>query len=110
MLIHQSELERGKSVIAQLEDSLRELVLSNDYQLRSKELEHAEQIREASAKFSEQLKNENLKLDMLVEERAEIECNYANRMDAGQSQSVLETAALETKYQAKVCTVDIELT
>ena len=109
VLMHQQDLEASRGTIRQLEDSLQDLVLSNEFALQSKEAEHAEHIRELSEKFSEQLRAESLKHDMLEEEKAELEENYARRLAAQQQSGATEMQALETKYRAKIAAEDARL-
>ena len=106
VLMHQQDLEASRGTIRQLEDSLQDLVLSNDFALQSKEAEHAEHIRELSEKFNEQLRAESLKHDMLEEEKVELEENYARRLLGQQQSGAAEMQALETKYRAKIAAED----
>lgn len=102
VLIHYKTLEASKETIGQLEESLRELILSNEYQLVSREMQHAEHVRELGDAFKEQLRSEQIKCDMTEEERVELEFNYSKRMAAAETASAAEMASLESKYSTKI--------
>ena len=109
VLMHQQDLEASRGTIRQLEDSLQDLVLSNEFALQSKEAEHAEHIRELSDKFNEQLRAESLKHDMIEEEKVELEDNYARRLAAQRQSGAAEMQALESKYRGKIAAEDARL-
>ena len=102
VLIHKSDLEERKARIAELTSRVEELTLSNEYQLRLKEMEHNDKIKEITNNATHQIEMELEKYNNLHTGKFIMEQNYRQQMAELDEKHEQELAIVESRYKAKL--------
>ena len=102
-----SDLEEKGALMAELKAKVEELTLRNNYQLRLKDLNYKEKIKQVEEKFQQELASDKARHQALVEEKADMEMDYDDKIATLEGKHVQELEELEATYKAKI-TAEIE--
>jgi len=69
ILVTKSDLEEKNSLMQELKNTVEELTLQNEYQLRLKDMNYNEKIKEVTEKFTQELEQDKNKFELLREEK-----------------------------------------
>ena len=73
VLVSRSSLDDASASLLELRQRVDELSASNEYQLRLHEMNYSEKVKEVSEKYALQLEHDRSKVDMIADERSEME-------------------------------------
>ena len=107
ILVTKSDLEEKAALMAELKAKVEELTLRNNYQLRLKDLNYKEKIKQVEEKFQQELAADKARHQSLVEEKADMEMDYDDKIATLEGKHVQELEELEATYKAKI-TAEIE--
>lgn len=89
-------------MMLELKNKVDELTLTNEYNLRLKDMTYAERIKEVNEKFQQELEHQKGRLDILREEKSDLEMEYDDRLKQMEEKHRHELQEIENEYQHKV--------
>jgi len=82
VLVTKSDLEEKNALMAELRAKVDELTASNEYQLRLHDINHSEKLKEVAEKYALQLEHDAGRIDMMRDEKAELEMEMEDKLNA----------------------------
>ena len=80
VLVTKSDLEEKNALMAELRTKVDELTASNEYQIRLHDINHQEKLKEVSEKYGLQIEHDRSKIDMMRDEKQELEMEYEEKI------------------------------
>ena len=102
VLVTWSELEDLTTTTMELQAKVDELKLHNEYQLKLKEMNYAEKIKEVTDKFVQELEQAKTKLELLREERTDLELEFLEKLKQMSEKHQNDVQEMETMYQNQI--------
>ncbi len=102
ILITLNELEEIGNFTSELQTKVEELRLHNEYQLKLKEMNYSEKIKEITDKFIQELEQAKTKFELLKEERADSDAEYAEKIKQSNEQHENLLQEVETAFQTQI--------
>ena len=113
VLVARTSLDDAAHLLMELRGRVDELTASNDYQLRLHEMNYSEKVKEVAEKYTLQLEHDRSKVEMIADEKAEMEAECAEKLrsmaashhtrlqaeDRGHQQSLLKQIAHYAQLQ-----------
>eukprot|EP00753_Platysulcus_tardus_P007912 PLAT15528.5.p1 GENE.PLAT15528.5~~PLAT15528.5.p1 ORF type:complete len:1278 (+),score=785.91 PLAT15528.5:80-3913(+) len=104
ILVTKSDLEEKNHIMLELKNTVDELVLNNEYQLKRKDMTYQERIQEVTEKFTQELEQDRTKYELLQEEKADMEMEYEDKIRMLQEKHEREVDDLEESFKKKIAT------
>ena len=86
VLVSRSSLDDASASLLELRQRVDELSASNEYQLRLHEMNYSEKVKEVSEKYALQLEHDRSKVDMIADERSEMEQECGEKLRQAREQ------------------------
>ena len=113
VLVSRASLDDASHLLLELRGRVDELQASNDYQLRLHEMNYSEKVKEVAEKYALQLEHDRSKVELITDEKTEMEAECASRLrtirdahqqklgaeDRGHQQSLLSQIATYAQLQ-----------
>lgn len=80
ILVTKSDLEEKNSTMSELKSKVEELTASNEYQLRLHDMNYHEKLKEVSEKFNLNIQHDKSKIEMLRDEKVELEIEFDEKL------------------------------
>lgn len=81
VLVTKSDLEEKNALMSELRSKVDELTASNEYQIRLHDINHQEKLKEVSEKYSLQIEHDKSKIDMMRDEKQELEMEFEEKIN-----------------------------
>lgn len=81
VLVTKSDLEEKNALMSELRSKVDELTTSNEYQVRLHDISHQEKLKEVSEKYSLQIEHDKSKIDMMRDEKQELEMEFEEKIN-----------------------------
>ena len=102
ILITKSDLEEKTQRTEELNTKVTELTMQSDYQIRLKDLNHADRIKELTDKYTAEADDSRSKYELLVQEKNDMEMDYEERLKASEEKHQEQMQQFEQQYQEKI--------
>ena len=80
VLVTKSDLEEKNALMSELRAKVDELTASNEYQIRLHDINHQEKLKEISEKYGLQIEHDRSKIDMMRDEKQELEMEFEEKI------------------------------
>jgi WD40 repeat protein len=80
ILVTKSDLEEKNTLMSELKSKVDELTASNEYQLRLHDMNYQEKLKEVSEKYNLQIEHDRSKIDLLRDEKQELEMEFDEKI------------------------------
>ena len=101
-LVTAQDLEERRSAVRELREGLSELQGTSQYNLRTKEVTFQEAVRKETQRATTELEQLSAQCELVSEEMAESEVEFAERLAAAESAHRAEMQKRESLYQTKI--------
>mmetsp|Transcript_46078 Transcript_46078/g.90833 ORF Transcript_46078/g.90833 Transcript_46078/m.90833 type:complete len:1198 (-) Transcript_46078:74-3667(-) len=116
ILVTKTDLEEKNATMTELKSKVDELTASNEYHLRLHDMNYTEKLKEVSEKYNLQIQHDKSKIEMLRDEKQELEMEFdekiaqlqtahANRLhaeDLEQQKAIMKEVGLYQKLQEQM--------
>ena len=102
VLVSRSSLDDASSSLLDLRQRVDELSASNEYQLRLHEMNYSEKVKEVSEKYALQLEHDRSKVDMIADERSEMEAECGEKLRQAREQLMSKLQHDDMAHQQSV--------
>ena len=102
VLVTKAELEDRNSAISDLKQKVDELKMHNEYQLKLKDMNYSEKIKEVTDKFVQELEQAKTQYELLVEDKADCQLEFVDKVKQVGEKHQHDIQATETKFQAQI--------
>ena len=102
VLVSLNDLDEKKQLMVELEGKVGDLKISNEYQLKLKEMNYGEKMKEVSERFLQDIEQQKTKLDLLKEEKTDIELEYEEKLKGMEEKHRNELQDSEHTFQQQI--------
>ena len=102
VLVSRSSLDDASASLLELRQRVDELSASNEYQLRLHEMNYSEKVKEVSEKYTLQLEHDRSKVDMIADERSEMEQECGDKLRQAREQLMARLQHEDMAHQQSV--------
>lgn len=102
ILVTKSDLEEKTATMTELKIKVDELNASNEYQLRLHDMSYAEKLKEVSEKYNLQIQHDKSKIEMLRDEKQELEMEFDEKIAQLQNAHANRLHAEDLEHQKAI--------
>eukprot|EP01040_Poterioochromonas_malhamensis_P000852 gene852-905_t len=102
VIVTRGELEDCNTNVAELKTKVQELKLTNEYQLKLKDMNHVEKLKETTDKYTQELEIAKSRFEMLQEVRVDYEIEAIEKLKYMEEIHQNNIQNLETSYQTQI--------
>ena len=102
VLVSRSSLDDASSSLLELRSRVDELCASNEYQLRLHEMNYSEKVKEVGEKYALQLEHDRSKVELIADERSEMEQECGEKLRGAREQLMARLQAEDMAHQQSV--------
>ena len=99
VLVSRASLDESSHLLLELRGRVDELSASNEYQLRLHEMNYSEKVKEVGEKYALQLEHDRSKVELLVDEKTEMETECADKLRQMREQHTQRLHAEDRAHQ-----------
>lgn len=102
ILVTKSDLEEKNALMVELKGKVEELTASNSYQLRLHDMNYQEKLKEVSEKYNLQIQHDKSKIEMLRDEKQELEMEFEEKISQQQTNQANKLHAEDLEHQKAI--------